>query len=107
MSQTLYLHQVTDRLDRLEQLLKAVREELAELRQQVEPTLDPQTDQVQVTVAYPWIDKALQRRWMKELCDTLSIQGQPIGAEAFQQQMSQAGLTYNELSQSLIEARET
>ena len=57
-------------------------------------------------VAYPWADKEEQRRQVKALFATLSIQGAPIGAQALQQRMSQAGLSPNELSRGIIEARE-
>lgn len=36
----------------------------------------------------------------------VDIQGQPIGAEALQQKMREAGLDKNELSQSIIAMRE-
>jgi len=53
-----------------------------------------------------WADKQEQRRRVNALFATLSIQGAPIGAEALQQSMNQAGLVPNELSRSLVEARE-
>jgi hypothetical protein len=43
---------------------------------------------------------------MNQLFNDLVIQGEPIGAEALQQRMSQAGLSENELSRALIETRE-
>lgn len=55
---------------------------------------------------YPWVDKEAQRRWMDLLFETLSIQGEPIGALALQEKMSQIGLDPDELSRGIIKARE-
>ena len=46
------------------------------------------------------------RLWINGLFETLSIQGVPIGAEALQAKMAQAGLTPNELSRGIVSARE-
>jgi hypothetical protein len=46
------------------------------------------------------------REQMQHLLLTLSIQGEPLGTELLQKQMSEAELTSNELSQSIIAARE-
>ncbi|MFQ5796169.1 MAG: hypothetical protein ACE5JP_14125 [Candidatus Bipolaricaulia bacterium] len=53
-----------------------------------------------------WADKAIQRRWINDLFVELSIQGEPIGAEALQERISQADLAPNELSRGIVDARE-
>ncbi|MCD6335751.1 MAG: hypothetical protein J7M27_10545 [Candidatus Latescibacteria bacterium] len=58
------------------------------------------------TVAYPMADKLDQRRRIKDLFTALSIQGAPMGARVLQQRMDQVGLIPDELSRSLVEARE-
>jgi len=106
MSQTLSLQQVTESLVRLEQLLNTIQGELAELRQQMGDAVPSPTTKAHSTMAFFWVDKALQRQRMNELFQSLAIQAESIGPEALQVRMSQAGLADNELSQSLIEARE-
>lgn len=104
MSQALSLHQLTDRLVRIEKEVSVIRKELADLRQQAKVT--PQALAIRSAVAYPWADKEHQRRWIKDLFAALSIQGAPMGAQVLQQSMGQAGLTPGELSRGLVEARE-
>jgi hypothetical protein len=104
MNQTLSLQQLTDRLVRVEREMNIIREELTDLRQQTRAV--PQAAATRFAIAYSWADKEILRRWIKGLFATLSIQGVPMGAQLLQQRMGQAGLTPNELSRSLIEARE-
>ena len=52
------------------------------------------------------VDKAMLREQMESLFETLDIQGEPIGAIALQEEMRQANLDRNELSQSIIAMRE-
>jgi hypothetical protein len=52
------------------------------------------------------MDKTLLRRAMDKLFQTLSIQGEPIGVEALRQMMKKENLNQNELSRSIIEARD-
>ena len=106
MSQPLSLQQVTDKLAHLEQLMDAVREEVAELRRQMEPALQPQMTKTETAIAYPWIDKSLQKYWVTEIFNMLSIQDERIDIEELQRRMSQVGLNDNELSQDLLRMRE-
>jgi hypothetical protein len=104
MNHTLSLEQLTDRLVRVEREMNIIREELTDLRQRTRAV--PQATVTQFAVAYSWADKEILRRWIKGLFAALSIQGVPMGAQLLQQRMGRAGLTPNELSQSLVEARE-
>lgn len=104
MNQALSLHQLADRLVRVEKEMSVIREALEDLRRQTKAV--PQALAAQPTVAYPWADKEDQRRWVKDLFATLSIQGVPVGAKVLQQRMGQVGLTPNELSRGIVEARE-
>jgi hypothetical protein len=104
MNQTLSLQQLADRLVHVEKEVNIIRKELADLRQQTRAT--PQATVTQFAVVYPWADKEDQRRWIDDLFANLSIQGAPMGAQALQQRMGQAGLIPNELSRSLVQARE-
>lgn len=104
MNQTLSLQQLADRLIHVEREMNIIRGELMDLRQRTRAV--PQTAATQFAVAYSWADKEILRRRLKDLFAALSIQGVPIGAQLLQQKMAQAGLTPNELSRSLVEARE-
>lgn len=53
-----------------------------------------------------WTDKKLLQEQMQQFLAALSIKGEPIGPEALQERMLALQLTPNELSQSLIAARE-
>lgn len=104
MHQTPSPEQLADRVVRLEDEVKLIQQELAELRRHTEAV--PAATILHVARNSPWADKGAQRHWINHLFAALSIQGVPIGAEALQQRMSQAGLTPNELSRGPIEARE-
>ena len=104
MNQTLSLQQLADRLVRVEREMNIFRGELTDLRQQTRAV--PRAAVTQFAIAYSWADKEILRRWIKDLFAALSIQGMPMGAQLLQQRMGQAGLTPNELSRSLVEARE-
>jgi len=60
----------------------------------------------QLAFTFPWVDRELQGQWVDDLFKALSIQGAPMGVWALQRKMGQAGLLLNELSRSLVEARE-
>ena len=101
MNQFTTIQELTNRLRRIEAEIVAVREELKALpEQQSQPPI------VDVTVPYTWVNKMVLREQMQHLLLTLSIQGEPLGTELLQKQMSEAELTSNELSQSIIAARE-
>jgi len=104
MNHTLSLEQLADRLVRVEREMNIIREKLTDLRQQTRTI--PQAAVTQFAIAYSWADKEILRRRLKGLFAALSIQGVPMGAQLLQQRMRQAGLTPNELSRSLVEARE-
>lgn len=104
MNQIISLQQLADRLVHVEKEMSALRQELMELRQQARGTR--QAAATPPSVPCPWSDKGKQRRWINRLFTDLSIQGAPLGALTLQQKMGQADLTPNELSQSLIDARE-
>ena len=97
-SQTLQLHELSNRLARLEQEVTAIRGEMAKVLQ------SPVTPQPALTFA--WTDKEMLRRWSANLFAALNIQAVPMGAPQLQQRMAQANLSANELSRSLVEARE-
>jgi hypothetical protein len=104
MNQALSVQQLTDKLTRLEMEVKIIRQELVELRQQSEVATRVSTRHP--AIARLGVDREMRRRWMNDVFTALSIRGAPIGAEMLQQRMSQAGLTPNELSRSLVDARE-
>ena len=104
MNQPLSSQQLADRLVRVEREMNIIREELTDLRQRTRVV--PQATVTQFAIAYSWADKEILRYQIKGLFAALSIQGVPMGVQLLQQRMGQAGLTPNELSRSLIEARE-
>ena len=104
MNQTLHIQQLATRLAHIEAEVNVIREELAQLRGYVQPTSATATSHV--GIAFPWANKAAQRQHVGALFTALSIQGAPMGIQALQCRMSQAGLAQDELSRSLVEARE-
>jgi hypothetical protein len=102
VSQTLTLKQITNKISHLEEEVNILREELDELRQQKANTSTKSATQV----AYTWADKESQRRWINQLFTSLSITSMPIGPQTLQQRMSQSGLSHDELSRDIVEARE-
>lgn len=104
MNQTLSMQELTDRLVRVESEVTALREELASLRKQTRTS--PRTAITREAMAHLCTDKMALSRWINGLFEKLSIQGTPIGAEALQEKMAQASLTSNELSRSIVSARE-
>ena len=102
MSQTLTLKQITNKISHLEEEVNILREELDELRQQKANASTKSATQV----AYTWVDKESQRRWINQLFTSLSITNMPIGHQTLQQRMSQSGLSQDELSRGIVEARE-
>jgi hypothetical protein len=98
------LQQLTDKVVYLEQEVNTIRKELADLREQQEAV--PQVPITQSIANFPWMDKTLLRQAMDKLFQTLSIQGEPIGVEALRQMMKNENLDQNELSRSIIEARD-
>lgn len=68
-------------------------------RQKQETAADTET-------TYALANKAAMREQVRQLLITLSIQNLPVGAEIVQKRMREAELAANELSQSIIAARE-
>ena len=102
MGTTLTLEQITNKLSHLEDEVDILRKELAELRQQKRDA--PTKSNTQIT--YAWVDKEFQRHWMNQLFASLPIISMPINPQILQQRMMQSGLSLDELSRGIIEARE-
>lgn len=85
-----------------QQLIKKIRDLTAVTEQKKEesPTLK------EILPASMLVDKTALREQIDTLYETLSIQGESIGAIALQKRMSQSNLTTNELSQGIIAMRE-
>ena len=100
MSQTLTLQTLADHIYRLEREIAGFREELARLRAL------PTAAAPQPAITVLWSDKAAQRRQVGELFAAYEIGGEPAGALSLQKTMADAGLAEDELSASLIAARD-
>jgi hypothetical protein len=101
MNQFTSIHQrLTDHIRRIETEIAAIRRELRTLPESSQPS------SVGVAMPQNFVNKAALKKQMRHLFLTLSIQGEPIGAEKLQKQMLEAKLTSNELSQSIIVTRE-
>jgi hypothetical protein len=101
MYQQVDIQKLSAKLSRLEAEIAAIRKELEALPQQ------PAKNTLRETaVTYKWVDKTALKEQFARLLSDLDIQGQPIGAEALQQKIREAGLDKNELSQSIIAMRE-
>lgn len=102
MEQTFSLQQLTDRLLRLESEIQAIRQTLIERSQQNASTAVG----VKPTPILRWADKQTLQREMNAFRASLSIHTEPIAIGDLQRKMEESGLAPNELSQSIIEARE-
>jgi hypothetical protein len=101
MNQSATIQRLTNHLRRIEAEIVAIHEELKAL-----PEQQNQSSPDDVILPYAWVNKVALREQMQHLLLTLSIQGEPMGAELLQKRMREAELTSNELSQSIIAARE-
>ena len=81
--------------------IAAIRRELKTLPHYQEETLP-----VESGIPQKWVNKADLRKQMSALFHSLAVEGKPIGAEVLQKRMGQAKLAKNELSQSILAARE-
>jgi hypothetical protein len=99
MNQSVSIQRLTDHITRIETEITAIRRELNALPIQ-------QSSQPSIENEYALVNKTTLKDQMSQLFQTLSIQGKPAGAESLQRQMREAELTPNELSQSIISARE-
>jgi hypothetical protein len=101
MYQQADIQKLSAKLGHLEAEIAAIRLELDTLPQQsAKPTLR------ETATAYKWVDKTALKEQFAKLLAHLNIKGEPIGAEALQQEMHEAGLEHNELSQTIIAMRE-
>ncbi len=104
MGKTVTLESLADKLVRLEKEVIILRRQLAQLNQRV--VTSEQFANLPVAEGSIWADKEPQKKWMKQFMAQFGIQATPIGAERLQQEMGASGLEANELSRSLIAARE-
>jgi hypothetical protein len=58
------------------------------------------------TILSAGVNKVALKEQMQHLFLMLSVHGEPVGVEILQKRMREAELTSNELSQSIIAARE-
>src|SRR5688572_29761238 len=103
MNQDLSLQEISDRLIRVEREVVVIRKQIDHLQQVgvVGPISTPHSG-VENLLA----DKTPLRLAIANLFREYGIVAVPIGVEVLRQMMSQAGLTENELSHGIIEARE-
>ena len=101
MNQSVTIQRLTSHLRRIESEISDIRRELKAL-----PPQSSQPSLADINIPYAFADKETLRKQMQQLLLTLSIHSKPIGVERLQQQVRKAELTSNELSQSLITARE-
>jgi hypothetical protein len=101
MKQTLPIQHLTNRINIIETEIIAIRQELEAIPEQQNQQSYPDTNDVSL-----FVDKSMLKEQMRQFLLKLSIEGEPIGYEALQEQMREAGLEENELSQSIIAARE-
>ncbi|MEM7535439.1 MAG: hypothetical protein AAF639_24900 [Chloroflexota bacterium] len=107
MSHAIAVQQLTSRLRWLESEILTVRKALKSLpKHESQPSSAGVTDRTLLMPSIKWVNKAQLRKTMDELFGSLLLDIQPVGSEALQQQMRKAKLQPNELSRSIIEARE-
>jgi hypothetical protein len=100
MKQSVPIQRLTNRINRIETEIIAIRQELEAIPEQQNQRSYPDTSDVSL-----FVDKSMLKEQMRQFLLKLSIEGEPIGYEALQEQMREAGLEENELSQSIIAAR--
>ncbi|MEP7341143.1 MAG: hypothetical protein ABI977_25660 [Acidobacteriota bacterium] len=99
MSQAATMEQLTERVTHLEQTVTFLRHDLSSLK-------STPGDNGHATPAIRFADKQKLRQAMKELLAALGVQGTPVEADELRRMMEQSGLEKDELSRSLIEARD-
>lgn len=95
MGQAASLQRLNDRLLRIEEEIRTVRDDLETLHRQ-EATAG----------ALPTVDKAFVQHWADDFFAALGIEGSPLPAEDLQQVLRTSGLAADELSRDLIAARD-
>jgi hypothetical protein len=101
MYQQIDIQNLSVHLSRLEAEIASIRKKIEALPQQPK-----QAVLREMAPTYNWVNKEALKEQFNTLFSNLGIQGDSIGAEALQKQMRQAGLDDNELSESIIAARE-
>lgn len=101
MNQSITIEQLTNDLNRIEIEIGHIRRELKSL-----PHYQDHLSLINSTTPYAFVNKTAVKKQMRQLFHTLSIYGDAIGVESLQKQMQESQLAVNELSQSIITARE-
>jgi hypothetical protein len=101
MNQSVTIQRLTSHLRRIESEISDIRRELKAL-----PLQSSQQTLAEVAIPYAFADKTALIEQMQQLFISLSIQSTPVGVEKLQQQMGEAELMSNELSQNIMAARE-
>jgi hypothetical protein len=101
MNQTITVQQLTNHLRRIEAEIVAIRQGLATMSQEESPFPEPEA-----ASSYAWVNKPMLREQMKQFFLILPRQGTSNGLHGLQQGMAEAELLSNELSRSIIAARE-
>jgi cyanate lyase len=104
MNETASFQQLDERLGRIEAEVTLLRKELAKFCRGKQ--IGPAVSLGAVPRRSVHTDKRAIGRSFRDLRGKLGLRAVPMGAELLQQQMAQAGLAANELSQSLVQARE-
>jgi len=100
------MQQLADQLARIEREVRAMRRELARLDRPPVWSALPLASMTASEAALAWADKGLWRESFGQVLVAQAITGQPLGATEIQRRLAQEGLGANELSQSLIAARD-
>ena len=95
------IQRLTKHLERIELEISDIRRELKAL-----PKRQKQDMLADTGIPYAFANKAAMREQVRQLLISRSVQELPVGAETVQKRMREAELTVNELSQSIIAARE-
>lgn len=98
MSQTAALEQLVERVEHLEETVTSLQSDLSALRNGAGKNGQ--------TTSIRFADKQKLRQAMNELLTALGVTGEPVGASELRTMMKQSGLERDELSRSLIEARD-
>jgi hypothetical protein len=105
-SDIMNVQQLAERVDQLEQAVNAINRELADLRGEANQNSQAVTRVRDLEVQFRRTDKSSLKTATTGLFETLAIQGQSVGIAALRQMMSAENLDRNELSRSIIEARD-
>ncbi len=101
MNQMMTVQQLNNRLRRVEAEIVAIRQGLAAVSQG-----ESESDELAAANTFGWVNKTILREQMKQFFLMLPLHDVSAGIESHQQDMAEAGLLTNELSRSIITARE-